>query len=85
MVPASGVARSDAATGSGARATIAHALQGLRFIRTNRIVLGIISLDLFAVLFGGAVALLPAIADERLGVGAVGLGGCGPRWVSGRR
>ena len=74
VVPASGVARSDAATGSGARATIAHALQGLRFIRTNRIVLGIISLDLFAVLFGGAVALLPAIADERLGVGAVGLG-----------
>ena len=74
VVPASGVARSDAATGSGARATIVHALQGLRFIRGNRIVLGIISLDLFAVLFGGAVALLPAIAEERLGVGAVGLG-----------
>src|SRR4029079_7902422 len=35
---------------------------------------GAISLDLFAVLFGGAIALLPAIADERLGVGAVGLG-----------
>src|SRR2546425_6862800 len=32
------------------------------------------SLDLFAVLFGGAVALLPAIAEDRLGVGAVGLG-----------
>jgi predicted MFS family arabinose efflux permease len=35
---------------------------------------GAISLDLFAVLFGGAVALLPAIAEERLGVGAIGLG-----------
>jgi predicted MFS family arabinose efflux permease len=34
----------------------------------------VISLDLFAVLFGGAVALLPAIAEDRLGVGAVGLG-----------
>ena len=74
VVPASGVARSSAASGSGVRGVIVHALQGLRFIRTNRIVLGIISLDLFAVLFGGAVALLPAIAEERLGVGAVGLG-----------
>ena len=46
----------------------------MRFIRGNRILLGIMSLDLFAVLFGGAVALLPAIAEERLGVGAVGLG-----------
>ena len=74
VVPASGVARSHAAAGSGARATIVHALEGLRFIRRNRIVFGIISLDLFAVLFGGAVALLPAIAEERLGVGVVGLG-----------
>ena len=36
--------------------------------------LGAISLDLCAVLFGGAVALLPAIAEERLGVGPAGLG-----------
>jgi MFS family permease len=50
------------------------AFAGLRFIRSQPILLGAISLDLFAVLFGGAVALLPAIADERLGVGAVGLG-----------
>ena len=35
---------------------------------------GAISLDLVAVLLGGAVALLPAIAENRLGVGAVGLG-----------
>jgi MFS family permease len=51
-----------------------HALEGLRFIRGHPVLLGAISLDLFAVLFGGAVALLPAIAEERLGVGAVGLG-----------
>jgi MFS family permease len=50
------------------------ATEGLRFIRTQPILLGAISLDLFAVLFGGAVALLPAIAEERLGVGAVGFG-----------
>ena len=51
-----------------------QALEGLRFIRTNPVLLGAISLDLFAVLFGGAVALLPAIADERLHVDSVGLG-----------
>ena len=50
------------------------ALEGLKFIRGHPLLLGAISLDLFAVLFGGAVALLPAIAEERLGVGAVGLG-----------
>jgi MFS family permease len=50
------------------------ALEGLRFIRRSPILLGAISLDLFAVLFGGAVALLPAIAEDRLGVGAIGLG-----------
>jgi MFS family permease len=50
------------------------ALEGIRFVRANSILLGVISLDLFAVLFGGAIALLPAIAEERLGVGAVGLG-----------
>jgi MFS family permease len=51
-----------------------EALEGLRFIRRHQLVLGAISLDLFAVLFGGAVALLPAIAEDRLGVDAVGLG-----------
>lgn len=59
---------------TGERATLSHALEGLRFIRRTPILLGAISLDLFAVLFGGAVALLPAIAEDRLGVGAVGLG-----------
>jgi MFS family permease len=50
-----------------------EALEGLRFVRAQPIVLGAISLDLFAVLFGGAVTLLPAIA-VRLHVGAFGLG-----------
>jgi len=57
-----------------ARPTLHDALEGIRFVRSEPVLLGVISLDLFAVLFGGAVALLPAIADERLGVGAVGLG-----------
>lgn len=47
---------------------------GLRFVFNNKIVLGAISLDLFAVLFGGAVALLPIFADTVLHVGKVGLG-----------
>jgi MFS family permease len=50
-----------------------EALEGLRLVRGNSILLGAISLDLFAVLLGGAITLLPAIA-VRLGVGAVGLG-----------
>jgi MFS family permease len=50
------------------------ALEGLRLIRRQPILFGAVSLDLFAVLFGGAVALLPAIAEERLGVGPVGFG-----------
>jgi hypothetical protein len=56
------------------RPTWQHAWEGLRFIRRTPVVLGAISLDLFAVLFGGAIALLPAIADDRLGVGNVGYG-----------
>jgi MFS family permease len=59
---------------SGERPALHEALEGLRVIRDNPILLGAISLDLFAVLFGGAVALLPAIAEDQLGVGAVGLG-----------
>ena len=61
-------------TPSDERPTLHHALEGLRFIRRQPVLLGAIALDLFAVLFGGAVALLPAIAEERLGVGNVGYG-----------
>jgi MFS family permease len=56
------------------RAELAEAIEGFRFVRSQPIVLGAISLDLFAVLFGGAVALLPALAEDRLHVGAVGIG-----------
>ncbi|HUK15584.1 MAG TPA: MFS transporter [Bryobacteraceae bacterium] len=49
-------------------------LEGLRFIRRNRLVAGAITLDLFAVLLGGAVALLPAYANDILHIGAKGLG-----------
>jgi MFS family permease len=49
-------------------------LDGLRYIWRNKLILGAISLDLFAVLLGGAVALLPVYAREILNIGAVGLG-----------
>ncbi|MDN7183511.1 MFS transporter [Caballeronia sp. SEWSISQ10-4 2] len=49
-------------------------LAGLRFVWSNPLLLGGISLDLFAVLFGGATALLPVYAKEILHVGPQGLG-----------
>jgi MFS family permease len=49
-------------------------LAGVRLIRRTRILLGAISLDLFAVLLGGAVALLPIFAKDVLDVGPTGLG-----------
>jgi MFS family permease len=49
-------------------------VEGLRFVWRRHTVLGAISLDLFAVLFGGATALLPAYATDVLGTGVVGLG-----------
>ena len=48
--------------------------EGLRFVFSNQVVLGALSLDLFAVFFGGAVALLPIFADQVLHVGPEGLG-----------
>ena len=56
------------------RPTLHTALEGLRFVRRTPVVLGTISLDLFAVLFGGAIALIPAVASERLGVGDIAYG-----------
>lgn len=47
---------------------------GWRFLLTNRILLSVMLLDMFAVLFGGAVAMLPAFASEVLNVGAEELG-----------
>ena len=49
-------------------------LEGLRFVWSRPVVLGAISLDLFAVLFGGATALLPAYARDVLAIGPTGLG-----------
>lgn len=49
-------------------------LSGLSFVRSRPVVLGSISLDLVAVLFGGAEVLLPIYAGEILDVGPVGLG-----------
>jgi MFS family permease len=49
-------------------------LAGVRFIRQREVVLGAISLDLFAVLLGGATALLPIFAKDVLQVGPWGLG-----------
>jgi len=49
-------------------------LEGLRFVFANPLVLGAISLDLFAVLFGGATALLPAYANDVLHAGPTALG-----------
>jgi MFS family permease len=49
-------------------------LAGVRLIRRTKILLGAISLDLFAVLLGGAVALLPVFAKDILEVGPTGLG-----------
>jgi MFS family permease len=48
--------------------------EGLHFVYNNKIMLGAISLDLFAVLFGGAVALIPEFASEILKVGPIGFG-----------
>jgi MFS family permease len=49
-------------------------VDGLRYVRQNKLVLGAISLDLFAVLLGGATAMLPVFARDILQVGATGLG-----------
>ena len=54
--------------------TLDTLLAGVRFIRAKPVVLGAISLDLFAVLLGGAVALLPIYARDILHAGPEGLG-----------
>ncbi|MGI8975042.1 MAG: MFS transporter [Gaiella sp.] len=61
--------------GAGAGAPdLASVLGGVRLVRRTPVLLGAISLDLFAVLFGGAVALLPVFAKDVLDVGPAGLG-----------
>ena len=48
--------------------------QGISFVFGNRMMLGAMTLDLFSVFFGGAVALLPVFANDILNVGSEGLG-----------
>jgi MFS family permease len=55
-------------------ATMDSLMEGFRFIRSTKVILAAITLDMFAVLFGGAVALLPIYATDILQVGAQGLG-----------
>jgi MFS family permease len=65
----------DTAAGEpGQGASVESVLEGLRFVRHTQVLLGAILLDLLAVLFGGAVALLPIFARSILHVGATGLG-----------
>jgi len=54
--------------------TLSAMLDGLRHVRADPVVLGAMSLDLFAVILGGATALLPVYANEVLHVGAAGYG-----------
>nr|WP_314492929.1 MFS transporter [uncultured Pseudomonas sp.] len=56
------------------RASLESLLAGIRFIRSRQDILGAISLDLFAVLLGGATALLPVFAKDILFTGPMGLG-----------
>jgi MFS family permease len=60
--------------GAPAPPALARVLEGLRFVRRTPILLGAILLDLLAVLFGGAVALLPVFARSILHTGPAGLG-----------
>lgn len=59
---------------NGAANPWAQMIEGFSYVRRNRLVLGAISLDLFAVLLGGATAMLPIYARDILHVGASGLG-----------
>src|SRR5262249_7592266 len=54
--------------------TFASVLAGLHYIRSRRRLLGVITLDLFVVILGGATALLPIYARDILAVGPIGLG-----------
>jgi len=63
-----------AATASRERPTVESLLAGVRLIFSHKILLGAISLDLFAVLFSGAAALLPVFAKDILHTGPEGLG-----------
>jgi MFS family permease len=72
--PAADAAAPGGPGGAAAPPGLARVLEGLRFVRRTQILLGAILLDLLAVLFGGAVALLPVFARSVLHTGPAGLG-----------
>ncbi len=75
VLPTSGVERLARSDGRFGTQVLKDAVEGFRFVRATPVLGAAITMDFFAAFFGGLIALLPAIADERLGVGAVGLGG----------
>jgi MFS family permease len=54
--------------------TLESLASGVRYVVKNQVLLASMALDLFAVFFGGAIALLPVFASDILGVGPIGLG-----------
>lgn len=58
----------------GKASVLENLAEGLRFLRVNRVILAALTLDLVAVLFGGAVALMPVFASDILHVGPRGMG-----------
>ncbi len=66
--------RTRAAAQARSGTALARVVEGLRYLRSRRVLLGAISLDLFAVLLGSVTALLPIYARDVLGVGPDGLG-----------
>ncbi|HEY8460238.1 MAG TPA: MFS transporter [Blastocatellia bacterium] len=66
--------RSYAAESRDSQANLKTLVAGLRYVWNTKLLLGAMSLDMFAVLFGGAVALLPVYAKDVLGVGPAGFG-----------
>lgn len=67
------IARPDFTPSAGG-ATLHSLLEGIRFVRATKVILAAITLDLFAVLLGGATTLLPIFAKDILRVGPTGLG-----------
>ncbi|MGH8261823.1 MAG: MFS transporter, partial [Steroidobacteraceae bacterium] len=66
--------RRPAADGAALASRMARVREGVHFVRSRPVIFGAISLDLFAVLLGGAVSLLPIYARDILHVGPTGLG-----------
>ena len=64
-----------ALSGNSEKKTLESVKEGIRFVIKTKSMLGALSLDLFAVLFGGAVAMIPVYARDILQVGATGLAG----------